>query len=229
MLPPLYPSTSTRILRDAPRQGGALAEDSFFFYGHTCSQALEFHAKHYSAEFGGEAELTGIVKGAANGLGCQALAKDLGFEMSLEALSDATAAIGIARRMGLGKVRHISVSELWIQERVRGCDLKLSKVLDRDNPVDMLTKHIEKPTLHRLLPLAGLDWQQGRPEIAPTLTHAIVTKTDHIGHGLYSLQYVWCWHGFLSPVQHFQETDHCLCPRHRAPSQMSKARGIQRR
>ena len=59
----------------------------------------------------GEAELTGIVKGAANGLGCQALAKDLGFKMSLKVLSDATAAIGIARRRGLGKVRHIAVSE----------------------------------------------------------------------------------------------------------------------
>ena len=139
----------------------------------------------------GEAELTGIAKGAANGLGCQALAKDLGFEMSLEVTSDATAAIGIARRRGLGKVRHIAVSDLWIQERVRGGDLKLSKVLGQDNPADMLTKHIERPVLHRLLPLAGLDWQDGRPEIAPNLTSAVVRSKQHIGHGLYTLQMAW--------------------------------------
>ena len=66
----------------------------------------------------GEAELVGIVKGAAQGLGMQALLRDLGFHYDLSTMSDATAAIGISRRRCLGKVRHISVSDLWIQERL---------------------------------------------------------------------------------------------------------------
>ena len=65
----------------------------------------------------GEAELIGIVKGAANGLGFQSLAADLGIPLTLNILSDATAAIGICRRRGLGKVRHIAVSDMWIRER----------------------------------------------------------------------------------------------------------------
>ena len=86
----------------------------------------------------GEAELTGNVKGAANALGLQALARDLGFDVAIELKSDATAAIGICRRRERGKVRHSSVSDLWAQERVRGEDLQLTNILGHEIPADML-------------------------------------------------------------------------------------------
>ena len=44
--------------------------------------------------------------------------KDLGVNMSITILTDASAAKGIASRRGLGKVRHIEVNQLWVQERV---------------------------------------------------------------------------------------------------------------
>ena len=134
----------------------------------------------------GEAELTGLVKGAAHGLGFQALCRDLGFNFGLELKSDATAAIGIARRRGLGRVRHISVADLWIQERLKTGDFKLSKILGAHNPADLLTKFVDKPTLERLIPMAHLNWATGRPEKAPQLTHALVPRF-HLGHGLYQL------------------------------------------
>ena len=34
----------------------------------------------------------------------------------LKVHSDASAALGIVRRSGLGKVRHLHVQELWVQE-----------------------------------------------------------------------------------------------------------------
>ena len=46
----------------------------------------------------GEAELHGIAAGTAQALGQQALAKDLGFRVTIDILSDATAAIGITRK-----------------------------------------------------------------------------------------------------------------------------------
>ena len=54
----------------------------------------------------GEAELTGICKGASTCIGLQSVAKDLGFHWPLEIHSDATAAIGICNRRGLGEIRH---------------------------------------------------------------------------------------------------------------------------
>ena len=86
----------------------------------------------------GEAELIGIGQGIAQGLGMQSLAKDMGWSLELEVHTDATAAIGIAKRRGLGKIRHLHNTDLWVQERVRNGDLKLHKILGAENPADML-------------------------------------------------------------------------------------------
>ena len=59
-----------------------------------------------------EAELVGIVKGAAQGLGMHALTNDLGCSFKLAILSDATAAIGTCRKRWPGKVKHISITDL---------------------------------------------------------------------------------------------------------------------
>eukprot|EP00969_Alexandrium_andersonii_P258948 11449663-Alexandrium_andersonii.AAC.1 len=67
--------------------------------GGVCVRGL--HAvKHWSttqktiALSSGEAELAGIVKGAAEGLGLVAIAQDLGFAASLKVCADSSAAIG---------------------------------------------------------------------------------------------------------------------------------------
>ena len=68
----------------------------------------------------GEAELYALTKGAAQCLGAISLGRDLGVNFNGKIHSDATAAIGIIQREGLGKLRHIRVQYLWIQDRVRG-------------------------------------------------------------------------------------------------------------
>ena len=42
--------------------------------------------------------------------------KDFGISVNGEVLGDASAALGIIGRRGLGKFRHIDTSHLWIQE-----------------------------------------------------------------------------------------------------------------
>ena len=67
----------------------------------------------------GEAELYAINKSAANGLGAWSLLSDMGLTLDIRVYTDATTGKSIASRRGLGKVRHISVNELWIQELVQ--------------------------------------------------------------------------------------------------------------
>ena len=71
----------------------------------------------------GEAEYYGLVKGAAQGLVAKAMYLEAGLEQSVEVKTDATAARGIAMRRGMGKVRHIEVSQLWVQDRVARGDI----------------------------------------------------------------------------------------------------------
>ena len=104
----------------------------------------------------GEAELGGLCKGAANGIGLRSVAHDLGIGLSIRLRSDATAALGIARRLGIGKIRHLDTSLLWIQQKIKDGDLKADKILGADNPADCLTKFIDQTTMNKRLAAMGL-------------------------------------------------------------------------
>ena len=65
----------------------------------------------------GESELHGISKGVSVGLGMKSIIQDLGFKVQVRVHSDACAAIGTARRRGLGRVRHLDVEDLWVQSK----------------------------------------------------------------------------------------------------------------
>ena len=67
----------------------------------------------------GEAELFAMVKGAAHTLGIMSMLCDMSMVMQGRIGCDSSAAIGIASRLGLGKLRHLKVQYLWIQERIR--------------------------------------------------------------------------------------------------------------
>ena len=64
----------------------------------------------------GEAELYAANHGAAQGLGCQSFLGDVGIGTSLNVWIDAKATMGIINRRGLGKVRHLDVNDLWLQD-----------------------------------------------------------------------------------------------------------------
>ena len=92
----------------------------------------------------GEAELAGIVKAVTEALGLQSLGSDLGLAVGIHVYADSAAAIGICRRAGIGRVRHLAVGQLWVQERIRSGEVALYKVPGGDNPADMLTKHVAR-------------------------------------------------------------------------------------
>ena len=92
----------------------------------------------------GEAELHGIAQGMTQALGIHSLMRDMGSDLPIVVHSDATAAIGIARRKGLGKIRHLDVTDLWIQDKVRSKLIGLKKILGTDNPADIFTKYVDR-------------------------------------------------------------------------------------
>ena len=131
-------------------------------------QTLVYHSSDGGTEFG-RGRINWDPKGAAQGLGLQAIARDLGIELNLTVLTDATAAIGICRRRGLGKVRHLATADLWMQDRIRKGDFKLVKVAGSENPADMLTKHVDKPLLLKHTGTLGLSYESGRAASAPAI------------------------------------------------------------
>ena len=104
----------------------------------------------------GESELAGMAKGAAEGLGLQAVLKDFHIDAEVELHGDATAAIGIANRQGLGRIRHIATTDLWIQQRIKAGELKTFKVHGLENPGDLMTKPLDAPRMDLLLEAMGV-------------------------------------------------------------------------
>ena len=93
----------------------------------------------------GEAEYHGIVKAGSVVMGIRALAADMGmeFEKPIAIKSDASAAIGISNRIGIGKIRHIEVTQLWVQGKVASKEIVIDKVPTEENLADALTKAVE--------------------------------------------------------------------------------------
>ena len=73
--------------------------------------------------------------------------------------SDSSAARGIASRIGCGKLRHLHIRDLWIQEKVRSAELVLERALTEDNTSDLGTKHIDGRRIEKLVGVAGMKFQ----------------------------------------------------------------------
>lgn len=103
--------------------------------------------------------------------------------MQVEVKADATAAICMASRRGTGKVRHLDVSYLWIQERIRCGDVKVSKVASRENPADLMTKYVDRATIARHMTFCNLFPEEGRAASAPELTNKDEVKEQNENAG----------------------------------------------
>ena len=96
--------------------------------------------KHWSSTQGsialsvGEAEFYALVKAVAEGLGIQALARDVGIGLVLRIWVDSTTADAIASRIGLGKVQHMEVKILWAQKAHQARRFCIRKILGREEP-----------------------------------------------------------------------------------------------
>ena len=79
--------------------------------------------------------------------------------------TDSSACKGICQRTGLGKIRHIDVALLWLQDLVRKERIKMTKVAGKDNPADMLTKCLPGVKISEISRRLGFFVENGRTNI----------------------------------------------------------------
>ena len=65
--------------------------------------------------------------------------------------TDASAAVGICQRRGMGKMRHIDVGILWIQDEVSQNRVQVVKVKGTENWADNLAKAMGVLRLRNIL------------------------------------------------------------------------------
>ena len=99
------------------------------------------------ARSSGEAEYYAAVKGASEAIGFQSGCKDLGINLKIHLMSDSSACRGICTRTGAGKVKHMAVQLLWLQDTVRNGAVQMRTVRGDVNVADLMTKFMSRPTI----------------------------------------------------------------------------------
>ena len=85
----------------------------------------------------GESEYMSMVRGSSIGLGLQSMIGELGAERGLTLHCDSSAALGISQRKGLGRMRHIDIALLWLQDHIEAEKIKARKISGDLNPADI--------------------------------------------------------------------------------------------
>ena len=114
----------------------------------------------------GEAEYYGLVSMASELLGAQAMCKDFGMLVGIEAYLDATTGIAIGSRKGLGKVKHIDTVFLWVQDFVNSGKCKVSKKHTTEMFADFLTKPTNEAVIKMCMAGLGFEYLSGRHRLA---------------------------------------------------------------
>ena len=112
----------------------------------------------------GEAELTALVKCSCELIGILQLAADWDDEMEGEIFVDSTAALGVVHRKGAGKLRHVRVGQLWVQEKQEQGELRYRKIKGTENPADALTKAMTRGEMEKYLSMLEIETRMGRAD-----------------------------------------------------------------
>ena len=135
--------------------GGVIMLGSHFIKGWSRTQN---HVTMSSAE----AELIALVKCTTECMGVQSMYRDWGTSLSCNLYADSSAALAIAKRKGAGKLRHINVSALWIQDVQDREGASYMKVLGTENPADLMTKYLTREKVDNAIDKMGQAVQVGR-------------------------------------------------------------------
>ena len=94
-----------------------------------------------------EAEYYSMVEGVLRARGLQNIGREIRMPGSEDGVQlflwvDSSAAKSFVSKRGAGKMRHMEVRWLWLQEEVRRGRVKVEKVWGPWNPADLMTKYL---------------------------------------------------------------------------------------
>ena len=124
-----------------------------------------------------EAELYALVKTSSEALGFKSIVQDMDKNLGTIVYSDASAALGVIQRQGLGKLRHIDCSYLFVQALNADKVIQYAKVPGQENPGDIGTKGLNAEAIVRHTRYVGGRFRNGRPKMCPDVVRYL-GRTD---------------------------------------------------
>ena len=110
----------------------------------------------------GEAELIAVVKMSCEIIGVMQMMREWGLETHGRVWVDSSAALGIVKRRGNGKMRHVRVGQLWVQQAQEEGELAYEKILGTANPSDLQTKYLAGTEIARHMRTINQHYEDGK-------------------------------------------------------------------
>jgi len=117
------------------------------------------------AQSSGESEFYGNVSGISAGVCVRHILKFFGFETQIVLASGSSAARAVLARAGVGKIRHLEVKTLWVQDMVRDRKVIVRAVRGELNVSDIGTKILGYSRMQFLKRQLGIRKYIGKHEI----------------------------------------------------------------
>lgn len=103
-----------------------------------------------------EAELVALTVAGQEASFVRTMMEEIGEPTRVRLYTDSTSAHQIAERRGLGRLKHVELRWLWMQDEFRAGRLEITRVNTLVNPADLMTKHLHRSRLEDLMELIGM-------------------------------------------------------------------------
>jgi hypothetical protein len=103
-----------------------------------------------------ESELLAMTTGVQEGQFARHLLDELGVKAAVTVYSDSSAARAVVTRRGVGRMKHLAVRDLWLQDQLRDGQISVKCVGSEINPADLFTKSFAGPRFRVLTKLIGM-------------------------------------------------------------------------
>jgi hypothetical protein len=132
-----------------------------------------------------EAELYALNTGVTESKLVQSLLSELGFDCLLTVYTDSSSALALVHRRGLGKLRHVALRQLYLQEQVAAKSLQICKIDGKRNVADIGTKFQTVEVLSKTRALIGLE-KESLVFPSPSVS-VLETGVPRVAHARYRL------------------------------------------
>ena len=105
-----------------------------------------------------------LVKATSEAIGLQQLAASWAIECTVEVFVDSSAALAVTSRKGNGKLRHVRIGHLWVQQLSDAEEVCFRKVRGDSNPADLMTKYLPASKAAPLVEAMAQDYRAGHAD-----------------------------------------------------------------
>ena len=128
-----------------------------------------------------EPEPYAAVKSTVEALDTRSMHKDVGINIDVQVMADASAAFDIFERKGVERVRHLDTNHLWIQESAAKGIVKFHKAKVTEKPVDVMTKELAAFEINKYFEMVGAKFANSSKEPSEEASDRVGEVVDRPG------------------------------------------------